>query len=155
MSDQDLKQQVVKIISNHRTGILSSIENNKPHSRYMTFYNDGLTLFTPTQMDTEKTEEIEKNPAVSVLLGYEEKGQSDAYVEVLGTSTITDSQALKKQYWDESFNKWFDRPEDPNYVFLQIQPKTVRILNIHGEPPKELTIEIEADNSHGLIPGVL
>ncbi|USK31805.1 pyridoxamine 5'-phosphate oxidase family protein [Bacillus sp. F19] len=147
MSDQDLKEQVVKIISDHRKGILSSVENNKPHSRYMTFYNDDLTLFTPTQMDTEKIEEIEKNPSVSVLLGYEEKGLSDAYVEILGTSAINDSQALKKQYWDESFNKWFDGPEDPNYVFLQIQPETVRILNIHGEPPQELTIENEGKSN--------
>ncbi|MFJ7976945.1 pyridoxamine 5'-phosphate oxidase family protein [Peribacillus sp. JNUCC 23] len=141
MSNQVLKEQVAKIISDHRTGILSSVENNKPHSRYMTFYNDDLTLFTPTKMDTEKIEEIEKNPSVSVLLGYEEKGQSDAYVEILGTSSINDSQALKKQFWDESFNKWFDGPEDPNYVFLQIEPETVRILNIHGEHPQELTIE--------------
>ncbi len=141
MSNQVLKEQVAKIISDHRTGILSSVENNKPHSRYMTFYNDDLTLFTPTKMDTEKIEEIEKNPSVSVLLGYEEKGQSDAYVEILGTSSINDSQALKKQFWDESFNKWFDGPEDPNYVFLQIEPETVRILNIYGEHPQELTIE--------------
>ena len=46
----------------HRTGILSSVENNKPHSRYMTFYNEDLTLYTPTKKDTEKIEEIEKNP---------------------------------------------------------------------------------------------
>jgi general stress protein 26 len=140
MSNQDLKKQVVKIISNHRTGVLSSVENNKPHSRYMTFYHDDLTLYTPTQMDTEKIEEIQKNPAVSVLLGYEVKGQSDAYVEVSGTSTINDSPVLKKQFWDESFNEWFDGPEDPNYVFLEIQPETVRLLNIHGEQPQELTL---------------
>ncbi|MFB5284191.1 pyridoxamine 5'-phosphate oxidase family protein [Peribacillus sp. Hz7] len=138
MSQQDLKKEVVEILSNHRTGILSSVENNKPHSRYMTFYNEDLTLFTPTKADTEKIEEIEKNPAVSVLLGYEDKGQSDTYVEIAGTSTINNSEQLKKQFWDESFNKWFDGPEDPNYVFLQIQPETVRILNNQGEPPQEL-----------------
>ncbi|USK61671.1 pyridoxamine 5'-phosphate oxidase family protein [Peribacillus asahii] len=138
MSQQDLKKEVVEILSNHRTGVLSSVENNKPHSRYMTFYNEDLTLFTPTQADTEKIEEIEKNPAVSVLLGYEDKGQSDTYVEIAGTSTINNSEQLKKQFWDESFNKWFDGPEDPNYVFLQIQPETVRILNNQGEPPQEL-----------------
>jgi general stress protein 26 len=60
MSDQDLKKQVLNVISNHRTGILSSVENNKPHSRYMTFYNEDLTLYTPTKMDTEKVEEIKK-----------------------------------------------------------------------------------------------
>ncbi|USK72102.1 pyridoxamine 5'-phosphate oxidase family protein [Peribacillus asahii] len=140
MSQQNLKKEVVEILSNHRTGVLSSVENNKPHSRYMTFYNEDLTLFTPTKADTEKIEEIEKNPAVSVLLGYEDKGQSDTYVEIAGTSTINNSEQLKKQFWDESFNKWFDGPEDPNYVFLQIQPETVRILNNQGEPPQELNL---------------
>jgi general stress protein 26 len=140
MSQQDLKKQVIQIISDHKIGVLSSVENNKPHSRYMTFYHEDLTLFTPTKMDTEKTEEIKKNPYVSVLLGYEEKGQSDAYVEVLGTSTINDSEDLKKKYWDEAFNQWFQGPEDPNYVFLQIQPETVRLLNLHGEKTQELNL---------------
>ena len=140
MSDQDLKKQVLNVISNHRTGVLSSVENNKPHSRYMTFYNEDLTLYTPTQLDTEKVEEIKKNPSISVLLGYEKKGQNDSYIEIAGTSTINDSQHLKSQFWDESFKQWFDGPEDPNYVFLQIQPETIRILNTHGEPPQEINL---------------
>jgi general stress protein 26 len=140
MSQQELKNQVMKIISDHKIGVLSSVENDKPHSRYMTFYHEDLTLFTPTQMDTEKTEEVKKNPYVSVLLGYEEKGQSDAYVEVLGISTINDSEDLKKKYWNDSFNQWFQGPEDPNYVFLQIQPETVRLLNLHGEKAQELNL---------------
>jgi general stress protein 26 len=140
MSQQDLKNQVMKIISNHKIGVLSSVENNKPHSRYMTFYHDDLTLFTPTKMDTEKIEEIKNNPYVSVLLGYEKKGQSDAYVEVLGVSTINESEDLKKKYWDDSFNQWFQGPEDPNYVFLQIQAETIRLLNLHGEKTQELNL---------------
>ncbi|MGX6445854.1 pyridoxamine 5'-phosphate oxidase family protein [Neobacillus sp. K501] len=135
---EDLKEKVLKIISDHRTGVLSSVENNKPHTRYMTFYHDNLTLYTPTKKDTEKIEEIEKNPAASVLLGYEKNGQSDAYVEITGTASINESNELKNQYWDESFNQWFDGPEDPNYVFLQIKPETVRLLNMSGEPAQEL-----------------
>ncbi len=138
MSDQDLKNKVLEIISDHRTGVLSSVENNKPHSRYMTFYNEDITLYTPTKMDTEKVEEIEKNPSVSVLLGYEKKGQTDSYVEINGTSTINDSQDLKNQFWDASFKQWFNSPEDPNYVFLQIKPDTIRVLNVQGGPPQEL-----------------
>jgi general stress protein 26 len=140
MSQQDLEQQVVKIISGQRTGVLSSVENNKPHSRYMTFYNEGLTLFTPTKLDTEKVDEIEKNPFVSVLVGYEDQGQSDSYVEIAGTATLNSSEEVKKQFWDESFQKWFASPEDPNYVFLQIKPETVRLLNKEGEPPQELQL---------------
>jgi general stress protein 26 len=140
MSNQELKQQIVKIISDHRTGVLSSVENNKPHSRYMTFYNDDLTLYTPTKMNTEKIDEIKKNPSVSVLLGYEDKGQNDTYVEISGTSAIADSSKLKKQYWEDSFSQWFDGPEDPNYAFLQIQPETIRVLNVHNGQQQELTL---------------
>lgn len=140
MSNQELKQQIVKIISDHRTGVLSSVENNKPHSRYMTFYNDDLTLYTPTKMNTEKIDEIKKNPSVSVLLGYKDNGQNDTYVEISGTSEITNSQKLKKQYWEDSFSQWFDGPEDPNYAFLQIQPETIRVLNVHSGQQQELTL---------------
>lgn len=138
--NQELKDQVVGIISNHKTGVLSSVENNKPHSRYMTFFNEDLTLYTPTKADTEKIEEIEKNPAVSVLLGYEDKGLEDTYVQITGTSSINHSQELKTKYWDESFNKWFDGPNDSNYVFLEIQPEIIRVLNNQGEPPQELQL---------------
>ncbi|MGE6260394.1 pyridoxamine 5'-phosphate oxidase family protein [Heyndrickxia sporothermodurans] len=137
---QNVKEEILKIISNHHTGILSSVENNRPHSRYMTFYNKESTLYSPTQLDTEKIDEIEKNPYVSVLLGYENKGQSDAYIEISGSAVINDSQDLKNQFWDESFKKWFDGPTDPNYVFLQIQPEIIHILNTNGEPPKEITL---------------
>ncbi|WP_026576716.1 pyridoxamine 5'-phosphate oxidase family protein [Bacillus sp. UNC438CL73TsuS30] len=141
MSDSSMKEKVLKVITEHRTGVLSSVENNKPHSRYMTFYNDNLTLYTPTKRDTEKIEEIERNPSVSVLLGYEKQGQNDSYVEISGTSTLNDSPKVKQQYWNESFEQWFEGPEDPNYVFLEIKPETVRILNLNGEPPQELNLE--------------
>ncbi|MCH6266250.1 MULTISPECIES: pyridoxamine 5'-phosphate oxidase family protein [Neobacillus] len=140
MTNSDLKEKVQKVISDHKTGILSTVENNKPHSRYMTFYNDELTLYTPTKRDTEKIGEIEKNPNVSVLLGYEKKGQTDSYVEISGTTAVNDSTQLKQQYWEESFNQWFNGPDDPNYIFLEIKPETVRIMNLNGEPSQELNL---------------
>lgn len=138
MENKDIKDHVLKILSSSKTGVLSSVENNKPHTRYMTFYNDDLTLFTPTQLDTEKVSEIEKNPSVAVLLGYEGGGLDDCYVEISGTSKITNSSELKKQFWEDSFQQWFNGPDDPNYAFLQIQPEMIRVLNNHGEPPQEL-----------------
>ncbi|WP_338472866.1 pyridoxamine 5'-phosphate oxidase family protein [Niallia sp. XMNu-256] len=141
MKELELKEKVIEIISNHKTGILASVEDNKPHCRYMTFYNEELTLYSPTKKDTEKIAEIEKNPYVSVLLGYEDKGQRDGYVELLGKASINENQSLKDRLWEESFKKWFDGPHDPNYVFLEIQPQTVRLLNLEGEPPQELSLK--------------
>jgi general stress protein 26 len=141
MSDQELKATVLDIISTHKAGVLATVEDNKPHARYMTFYNKDLTLYTPTQKDTEKIEEVEKNPYVSVLLGYEQKGQTDAFIEMLGKATMTDAQALKDEIWEESFNQWFDGPNDANYVLLEIQPEVVRVLNLNGQPSQELSLE--------------
>lgn len=140
MSNEELKEKVLKLISRHKYGVLSTVENNKPHSRYMTFYNEDFTLFTPTKLNQEKIEEIEKNDAVSVLLGYEGNGQSDEYVEISGVARLNKSQDLKSKIWEESFKQWFEGPEDPNFVLIQIQPKIVRILNTHGVPSEELVL---------------
>jgi general stress protein 26 len=106
----------------------------------MTFYNENLTLFTPTKLNQEKIEEIEKNNAVSVLLGYEGNGQSDEYIEISGVAKINKSQDVKKKFWEESFKQWFEGPDDPNYILIQIQPKIVRILNTHDVPSEELVL---------------
>ena len=64
----------------------------------MTFFNDELTLYTPTSGKTEKIDEIEKNPNVHILIGYDNEGLGDSYLEISGTSKINDSQELKINY---------------------------------------------------------
>ncbi len=140
MSQQNIKEQALKVISNHRLGVLSTVENNKPHLRYMTFFNEELTLYTPTKRSTEKIEEIKKNPACAVLLGFEGKGQEDAYVQITGTASINDSEHLRSKFWDNSFHQWFAGKDDPNYVFIQVDPQIIRIFNTKGEQLQELTM---------------
>ncbi|AOH54036.1 pyridoxamine 5'-phosphate oxidase family protein [Peribacillus muralis] len=140
MSQNQLKEKILNIISDSKTGVLSSVENNKPHSRYMTFFNDDLTLYTPSSSKTEKIEEIEKNPNVHILIGYENEGLGDSYLEISGTSKVNDSQELKDKLWNESFEHWFEGPNDPNYIILQIKPESIRLMNNNGEPPQELSL---------------
>ncbi|MFP3509155.1 pyridoxamine 5'-phosphate oxidase family protein [Peribacillus sp. SIMBA_075] len=140
MSQNQLKEKVLNIIGDHKIGVLSSVENNKPHSRYMTFFNEELTLYTPTNANTEKIDEIEKNPNVHILIGYENEGLGDSYLEISGTSKINDSKELKDKLWNESFENWFDSPNDPNYLILQIKPESIRLMNNNGQPPQELTL---------------
>ncbi|MBT2614406.1 MULTISPECIES: pyridoxamine 5'-phosphate oxidase family protein [unclassified Bacillus (in: firmicutes)] len=140
MSQNQIKEKVLNIIRDHKIGVLSSVENNKPHSRYMTFFNDELTLYTPTSGKTEKIDEIEKNPNVHILIGYDNEGLGDSYLEISGTTKINDSQELKDKLWNESFEKWFEGPKDPNYLILQIKPESIRLMNNNGEPPQELSL---------------
>ncbi|MFJ7508238.1 pyridoxamine 5'-phosphate oxidase family protein [Peribacillus simplex] len=140
MSQNQIKEKVLNIIRDYKIGVLSTVENNKPHSRYMTFFNDELTLYTPTSGKTEKIDEIEKNPNVHILIGYDNEGLGDSYLEISGTSKINDSQELKDKLWNESFEDWFEGPKDPNYILLQIKPESIRLMNNNGEPPQELSL---------------
>lgn len=140
MSQNQLKEKILKVIEESKTGVLSTVENNKPYSRYMTFFHEELTFYTPTSAQTEKVDEIEKNSNVHILLGYDGEGIGDSYVEISGTSKINDTEELKKRLWNKSFEQWFDGPEDPKYVLLQIKPESIRLMNNNGEPSEELDL---------------
>lgn len=138
MSQQEIKASVEKILENSHVGPMATVKNNKPHSRYMTFYHEDMKLYTPTSTDTDKTEEIEANPYSHILLGYEGEGFGDEYVEYQGKVSLNQSNDLKKQLWNEELNIYFDGPDDPSLVIMAIEPVQVRLMNKKGEPPKDL-----------------
>ena len=51
--------QTAKDILNHsNVGTMATVYKGKPHSRYMTFFHDELTLYTATSKDTDKVDEL-------------------------------------------------------------------------------------------------
>ena len=70
MSNSQAIQAIENVLATSKVGVLSTAYNNKPNSRYMVFYNDGLTLYTKTNIHSAKVKEIKDNPAAYVLLGY-------------------------------------------------------------------------------------
>ncbi|MDV2684570.1 pyridoxamine 5'-phosphate oxidase family protein [Alkalihalophilus lindianensis] len=139
MNQEELRNKILDVLKNQKIGTLATVKNNKPHSRYMSFFNEDFTLFTPTDKDTHKAEEIAENPNVHILLGYEGEGLGDKFVEVEGQATIRDSDELKKKIWSDSFSRWFEGPEDPSYIVLEIKPTMIRLMNA-GEEPQVLEL---------------
>ncbi|AKO93493.1 pyridoxamine 5'-phosphate oxidase family protein [Priestia filamentosa] len=140
MTVKDVKEKIAKVLENNKIGTLATIEGNKPNSRYMTFFNDDLTLYTPTSKETHKTEEIEKNSNVHILLGYDGKGLGDSYVEIEGTAEIYEDQKMKNELWEDEFEHWFDGKDDPNYIILKITPSQIRLMNEKGQKPQTVTV---------------
>ncbi|MED3726031.1 pyridoxamine 5'-phosphate oxidase family protein [Priestia filamentosa] len=140
MTVKDVKEKIAKVLENNKIGTLATIEGNKPNSRYMTFFNDDLTLYTPTSKETHKTEEIEKNSNVHILLGYDGKGFGDSYVEIEGTAEIYEDQKMKNELWEDEFEHWFDGKDDPNYIILKITPSQIRLMNEKGQKPQTVTV---------------
>lgn len=140
MDKQKLNKEVLDILEKHKVGTLATVVKNKPHSRYMTFFNDELMLYTPTNKNTHKAEEIEENPHVHVLLGYEGKGYGDSYVEFEGKASISESAELKERLWNEHMKKWFEGPNDPEYIVLAIKPSKIRLMNSEYDSPQTLEL---------------
>lgn len=140
MNQSELKQSALKILEESRIGVLATVQDNKPHSRYMTFFNDEFTLYTPTSKKTQKVDELEDNPHVHILLGYEGEGVGDAFLEIEGKMGVHDEQGMIDKVWNDRLKGWFTGPDDPNLVILAIKPDRVRLINKKGEEPQ--TIEL-------------
>ncbi|RWZ52317.1 general stress protein [Halobacillus fulvus] len=141
MNQEELKTQIHGILQDHKVGTLASVKNSKPHSRFMTFWNDdNFTFYTPTNRETHKAEEIDENPHVHILIGYEGEGYGDSYLEVAGQAKIRDDQEMKDQLWSERMERWFDGKDDPEYIVLQIFPESIRLMNKGSETPETLEL---------------
>ncbi|GKV64525.1 MULTISPECIES: pyridoxamine 5'-phosphate oxidase family protein [unclassified Sporosarcina] len=134
------KDTVKKILDESFIGTMATVDNNKPYTRYMTFMNDGLTLYTPTNKKTEKVDELKDNPYTHILLGYDGEGFGDAFVEYLGRVSISSDEGLKEKMWNDQMKNWFEGPDDPNLVILKIEPESIRLMNKKGQPPEDITI---------------
>ncbi|MEK3889376.1 pyridoxamine 5'-phosphate oxidase family protein [Bacillus sp. FSL K6-3431] len=134
------KETALKILEESYIGTMATIQKNKPHTRYMTFFNEEFTLYTATSKKTQKVDELEDNPYTHILIGYEGEGFGDAYLEIEGIVRISDDDRLKEKTWNEHMKPWFSGPDDPDLVILKIKPDTIRLMNKKGEEPQ--TIEL-------------
>ncbi|MER3121553.1 pyridoxamine 5'-phosphate oxidase family protein [Bacillus altitudinis] len=140
MSQEELKQRVMNLLDEQKVGTLATVEQDKPHTRYMTFFHEGLTLYTPTSKETHKADEIEKNPNVHILIGYSGEGFGDTYAEIAGEATLTDDPELIDRLWSDEMEKWFKGKDDPNLVILKIDPTSIRYMNEGNRTPAELSL---------------
>lgn len=130
-----------KILDDNMVGTMATIEGNKPHSRYMTFFNDNFILYTVTNKDTHKIEELSKNPFTHILIGYDGKGFGDSFLEIEGQVEISSDNSLREKVWNKALELWFDGPDDPKMVILKVTPSQIRLMNSKGKDPKIVDIK--------------
>lgn len=138
MNQDEIRNHVEKVLDESETGTMATVKNNKPHSRYMTFFHKDFILYTVTDQDTDKTEEIEKNPHTHLMIGYEGEGFGDEYVEIAGEVRFNDSADIKKELWSDEMGAYFKGPDDPDFTVLEIHPASIRLMNRKGGSPVEL-----------------
>ena len=130
------KELALKILNDNLIGTMATVQQNKPHSRYMTFFNEDFILYTATSKQTHKVEELQNNPNTHILIGYDGKGFGDSFLEIEGTVIESDDESLKEKVWNKALKGWFDGPEDPDLIILKITPTQIRVMNTKGDEPQ-------------------
>ena len=128
MEQQKIVEEIENILNISKVGVMSTISGNKPNSRYMIFYNEGHTLYTKTDKDSLKVDEIDKNPSTHVLLGYEETS-NDSFLEIDGTVEVVEDKETLDWLWQNQDKTYFDSKTDPNFTVLKINPESIRVMN--------------------------
>lgn len=121
MDQQQLQRKITETLERNRFGSFATVEGGRPKVRYMTVFNEGMTVYLVTSSQTHKVEELEQNPNVALLLGFEQGGTQDE-VQIEGTAKVTRDEELRKKLWHDTFEQWLEGPDDPNYVVIEITP---------------------------------
>lgn len=121
-------ERITEILNDSKIGVLSTAKDNVPNSRYMWFYNDGLTLYAKTNDQSAKYDELQENPKVHILLGFHDT-MNHAFVEIYGNAERLDDQTLINQLWEKQDENFFESKDNPHLKVLKIIPEKVKMMN--------------------------
>ncbi|ANK38776.1 MULTISPECIES: pyridoxamine 5'-phosphate oxidase family protein [Staphylococcus] len=128
MDNTNLTNKINEILNTSRVGVLSTAYNNVPNSRYMIFYNDGNTLYTKTNVNSIKIDEIESNPRAHILIGYDDTNNR-SFLEIDATLSIAQDQETIDWLWQNQDKSFFDNKTDPELCVVKAQPQSIKIMN--------------------------
>ena len=133
-----LKDQALEILQKHHIGIMATVSNGKPHSRYMTFAHKQMTLYTVTPVETVKVEELRKNPHTHILYGYENEELGQTFLEIEGTVSEAQDNEMKERVLEKLDPKY--AKDAASMLLLKIQPTRLRFMNKSGDNRQEVTV---------------
>lgn len=140
MDIEKITTRIKEILEESKVGVLSTAKDNIPDSRYMWFYNDGLTLYAKTNNQSRKYEELIDNPNVHVLLGFNDE-KKHAFVEITGSVEIVKDQEVIENIWEEADEAFFGSVNNPNLVALKVTPNHIKIMRDKNFDEVEIDIE--------------
>jgi general stress protein 26 len=89
--------------------------------------DDDFTVWYATATTTAKCGQIEGNPKVTVYWPICDQCQPGfGHVIVRGLAELTEDQALRDRFWDDSFVKYFPQGKtDPTFILIKVKPVTL------------------------------
>ncbi|MDG0842930.1 pyridoxamine 5'-phosphate oxidase family protein [Staphylococcus equorum] len=128
MNKEKVLSNIENVLNQSKIGVLSTAHNNVPNSRYMVFYNDDLTLYTKTSINSTKVTEFEDNPKAYILLGYDDT-KNRSFLEIDAIVEIIKDKETIDWLWEKQDKTYFESKEDPDLCVLKVTPKAIKIMN--------------------------
>ena len=121
MEKNDTIKKIGELIKDIRTCMFVTQDNNRmfiarPMSTQDTVF-DGSVWFM-TDKRSNKCKQIEANPTVG--LEYSD-GNGVTFVSLSGKGEFVHDKAKIKDFWNEFFKAWFEGPEDPNIILIEVK----------------------------------
>ncbi|SDT13920.1 General stress protein 26 [Paenibacillaceae bacterium GAS479] len=128
----ELEEKIVTRLHKETYGVFSTVEEDKPRSRYMAVFHDGLTVLLLADRRSYKVDQLEKNPHANLLLGLEGHLWPKDIVDVQGKASISSDKSIIHDLWEKDMNRYWDGPDDPNIVVLKLEPDTIILTEGHN-----------------------
>jgi general stress protein 26 len=105
-------------------------ETGAIHARLMQPFGpeEGLALWFGAGAESRKVREVQRDERATVACELPGEG---AYVTLIGRATVETDEALRRQYWRESFAAfWPAGPTHGEYALLRFEPERVELMHV-------------------------
>ncbi|OXM13204.1 pyridoxamine 5'-phosphate oxidase family protein [Paenibacillus herberti] len=128
----ELEEKIITRLHKEKYGVFSTVEEDKPRSRYMAVFHDGLTVLLLADRRSYKVDQLENNPHANLLLGMEGHLWPKDIVDIQGKASISSDKSIIHGLWEKDMNRYWDGPDDPNIVVLKLEPDTIVLTEGHN-----------------------
>ena len=134
------KDEVIDLMRDAGFGTLATMEGNQPRVRPMMPYlsDDNSQLLVALLGRSRTIAEAKKNPQVEICF----VDRKMWYARVSGVAKISDEMDKKQILWDNipMLKQYFGGPQDPNFVLMVVDIKSVEGMTPHQKTPEKIAI---------------
>ncbi len=130
---EDIKQNIINYLNNHRQMTIATSSGSKPTAATVVYITDGVNIYFGTNKNSQKAMNISENPLVALTVDEEYPDWKQIQgVQAEGmASIVTDAEEVQKigQLFGQKFPQMADIPVTEDSIFVKIEPKTGHFID--------------------------
>jgi general stress protein 26 len=134
----DLKAKILATMDKPTLASFATLtEDGKPWVRYVTPWADqDLVIRFATFATSRKVAQVKNNPEVHLTLGAIDPANPQPYIQVQGKAEAKTDPAARQAVWFDQLKVYFQGPDDPNLVVMEITPYRIEYMKVGAMEPE-------------------